>query len=329
MNSQAQTVSSDVIPNQTMRAMVYDDYGDAGVLRPAEVDIPKRLPGQVFIRVYASSVNPIDDRLRNGEMRGLLPGGFPRVPGYDVAGVVVNAAGDTRLQVGDRVMAFLDHARGGASAEYAVAAIDVTAKIPDSMSFKTAAAIPLAGTTAIQCLRHHGEIECGDRVLINGASGGVGMFAVQIAKADGAHVTAVASAANRDFCLSIGADEFVDYEAYDFTRCDRKWDIILDVAGKASYFDARRVMAKDSRYVTTEPDAKGVMMTLLTWPFSRSGKAMLAKPKAADLRSLIDLWSQGKLQVAIDSQFALEELTAAHRRVQQGVDHGKVVVVVA
>ncbi|WP_052335991.1 NAD(P)-dependent alcohol dehydrogenase, partial [Rhodopirellula sallentina] len=279
-----------------------------------------------LIEVHATSVNPIDYRLRSGEMKGLLPGGFPRVPGYDVAGVVADCADDAPFRVGDRVMAFLNSARGGACAEFAVCAIDAAAKLPDDLSFEKAAAMPLAGTTALQSLRDHGKMEPGDRVLVNGASGGVGMFAVQIAKAYGCFCTAVASSDNRDFCLSLGADEFIDYEQVDFTESSKRWDVIFDAAGKSGYWDAKDVMNPGGHYVSTEPDVKGMLTTVLTWPLSKSGTVMLAQPRSDDLKELIRLRKAGKLRVTIDSRFELTQCAEAHRRVESGVDRGKVVM---
>ncbi|PAY16148.1 quinone oxidoreductase [Rhodopirellula sp. SM50] len=310
-----------------MHAVVYDDYGDASVLRTGMVEVPRRQPGQLLIHVEASSVNPIDYRLRRGELKGLLLFGFPRIPGYDVAGQVVDCDADAPFKPGDRVMAYLDHLRGGACAEFVTCPMSVAAKIPDSMSTKEAAAIPLAGTTALQSLRDHGQIAPGKRVLINGASGGVGAFAIQIAKRYEAHVTAVASGSNEAFCLELGADCFLDYQKTDFTKSGQQWDLIFDVAGKSGYLDARRVLADGGRYVSTEPNAKGMFMTLVTWPLSKSGTVMLAKPSAADLRELVELYEVGKLKVTIDSQFSMNQAADAHRRVEEGVDHGKVVLV--
>ncbi|TWU04908.1 Zinc-type alcohol dehydrogenase-like protein [Stieleria varia] len=327
INTEKTTESRSRATNGFMRATVYDDYGDVDVLHIAEIPIPDRLPGQVLIEVAASSVNPIDYRLRSGEMKGLLPFGFPRVPGYDVAGTIADCADDAPFQKGDRVMAFLDHARGGACADFAVCAIDVAAKLPESMPFDEAAAIPLAGTTALQSLRDHGKIEKGERVLINGASGGVGAFAVQIAKAYDTHVTAVASGENESFCLSLGADRFIDYEKFDFTKSVEQWDLVFDAAGKSGYLDVREVLSEGGRYVSTEPDVSGMLMTLLTWPLSKSGTVMLAKPKADDLREIIRLYELGKLHVTIDSRFSLTDVAAAHRRVENGVGRGKVVLV--
>jgi NADPH2:quinone reductase len=311
----------------SMRAVVYDDYGDADVLHLSQCPTPRPTPGKVLIEVQASSVNPIDYRLRRGEMKGLLPGGFPRIPGYDVAGVVVACDRDADLARGDRVLAFLDHLRGGACADYACCGRTAVAKIPDAMATEQAAAIPLAGTTALQSLRDHGRIQPRQRVLINGASGGVGMFAVQIAKSYDCDVTAVASGANEEFCLSLGADKFFDYRQTDFTQTGEQWDLIFDAAGKASFLAARKVLSRRGRFVSTEPDLKGILLTLLTWPLSKSARVMLAKPKAADLVALVGLYEAGKLRVTIDSRFPFADAAEAHRRIETGVDRGKVVIV--
>lgn len=326
MSTETQVSTESVRKSTTMRAIVYDDYGDASVLHEADVPVPNRLPGQVLIEVWASSVNPIDYRLRSGEMKGVLPGGFPRIPGYDVAGVIADCAVDSGFRAGDRVMAFLDATRGGACADYAVCSVDSVTKLPSQIPMDQAAAMPLAGTTALQSLRDHGKMSPGDRVLINGASGGVGMFAIQIAKAHDCHVDAVASGDNREYCLSLGADHFYDYEQTDFTRTDQRWDLIFDAAGKSSYWDARDVMNEGGHYVSTEPDVKGMLTTVLTWPLSKSGRVMLAKSKSSDLKELIGLFEMDKLKVTIDKRYKMSELAEAHRRVEQGVDRGKVVV---
>jgi len=312
---------------EKMRVVEYDHYGDASVLHVADHPVPQRLPGQLMIEVLASSVNPIDYRFRRGDMKGLIPFGFPRVPGYDVAGIVVETDRESSFAVGDRVMAFLDHTRGGALADFAVCGDSVAARIPDSMSLPEAAAIPLAGTTALQSLRDHGKIKSGQSVLINGASGGVGMFAVQIAKSYGCHVDAIASSHNREFCLSIGADHFYDYEKDDFTKSDERWNIIFDVSGKAHYLEARAVLKDGGHFISTEPSLTGLLMTILTWPLSRSGQIMLATPSGDDLRELIRLYETGRLNVTIDSTFPFAKAAEAHRRVEAGVDHGKVVLI--
>ncbi len=326
MSTEIQTANTTGRQSTTMNAMVYDDYGDASVLHAAKLPVPEIDIDEVLIEIHASSVNPVDYRLRSGQMKGLLPGGFPRVPGYDVAGVIAECKADSPFQVGDRVMAFLDSARGGACADYAACGIDSVAKIPDSMPTDVAAAMPLAGTTALQSLRDHGKMQPGDHVLINGASGGVGMFAVQFAKAFGCHVDAVASGDNRDFCMELGADHFYDYQKTNFVDSVEQWDVVFDASGKASYWETRDVMNSGGRYVSTEPDVKGMLMTVFTWPLSKSGTVMLAKPNAGDLRELIRLYEQGKLKITIDSRYSMRDVAEAHRRVEKGVDRGKVVL---
>jgi NADPH:quinone reductase-like Zn-dependent oxidoreductase len=322
-----QTPSGQTPRRQTMRAVAYDDYGDASVLHISEHPLPRRLPGQLMVQVWASSVNPIDYRMRRGDLKGIVPFGFPRIPGFDVAGIVVETDSGSQFAEGDRIMAFLDHTRGGALADYAVCSVGAAAKIPDTMPLEEAAAIPLAGTTALQSLRDHGKIKLGQSVLINGASGGVGAFAVQIAKAYGGQVDAIASAVNREFCLSLGADHFYDYESTDFTKSAERWDIIFDVAGKTHYLAARKVMKEGGHFVSTEPNVEGLLVTILTWPLSKSGRFMLAKPSGDDLRELLRLYECGKLRIAIDSRFHFDQAAEAHRRVETGVDRGKVVLI--
>ncbi|NNJ27446.1 NAD(P)-dependent alcohol dehydrogenase [Alienimonas chondri] len=311
-----------------MRAIVYRDYGGPEVLQLAERPEPEYGGDEVLIRVAAASVNPIDYRLRKGEMKWLLPGGFPRIPGYDVAGTVVSAGERTTFQEGDRVVAFLDHLYGGASAELAVCSASSMTKIADAMPFDEAAAIPLAGSTALQSLRDHGELQAGERALINGASGGVGAFAVQIAAAYGAIVTAVASAENEQFVRDLGAAEFLDYAATDFAKTDQTWDVVFDAAGKSSFGEAKSVLTDDGRYVSTEPSLKGAAVSLITWPLERQGTIMLAKSRDEDLRELLSLYDAGKLKVEIARQFPLAEAAAAHRMIEEDSFRGKLILTV-
>ncbi len=152
------------------------------------------------------------------------------------------------------------------------------------------------------------------------------MFAVQIAKHYGCHVDAIAGSRNKEFCLSLGADHFYDYEKDDFTKSNERWDIVFDVAGKAHFLKARAVLKDGGRFVSTEPSIKGVLMTILTWPLSKSGRVMLADPSGDDLRELIRLYESGELKITIDSTFTFEQAAKAHRRVEEGVDRGKVVL---
>lgn len=311
---------------ETMRAVVFDDYGDASVLHLQDVATPTPTDQEVLIQVRAAGVNPIDARLRSGEARFLIPGGFPRIPGYDVAGDILVAPEDSGFQRGDRVLAFLDNIRGGAYAEFAVCDVSAAATIPAQLSYREAAAIPLAGSTAYQALVHKAALTSDMTVLVNGASGGVGSFAVEIAVDRGAEVTAVASGDHEDYVRSLGAQHFLDYESTDFTSSGRQWDVIFDVAGKSSYGQAKNSLTENGQYISTEPDLQGFVETFVTVPFKKRGKVVMARPSAQDLRSLVELCRRGKLKVVIDSVFSIEDAGSAHRRLEAGVDHGKVVI---
>lgn len=314
---------------QTMRAVAYSDYGPPDVLEMHQRAVPRTGGGEVLIRVVAAGVNPIDCRLRSGEFRRLLPGGFPRIPGYDVAGYVEHAEARTGFSAGDRVIAYLKGWFGGGYAEYTAAAATATAPLTDDMELVDAAALPLAGCTALQAFRNIAGLRSGDHVLINGAGGGVGSLAVQIAKAYGAHVTGVASGPRLDFLTSLGADETVDYHETDFTKMNRQWNVIFDVAGKSSYRRARGVLAQGGCFVSTEPSAAGICMSVLTAPLSRKGRVVLARPDGSDLRELVRLVSTGRVRIVIDTALPLSEAAEAHRRLEAGGVQGKLVLKVA
>lgn len=313
----------------TMSASAYAQYGGPEVLEPLVVPTPTIARRQVLLKVHAAGVNPIDYRIRRGDIKWLLLGRFPRIPGYDVSGVVVQEQSNGRFAVGDRVFAFLDNKYGGGYAEYAACGSDCVAKMPASMSFEEAAAIPLAGTTAMQCLRDHGSIARGESVLINGASGGVGAFAIQIAKTYGTEVTAVASGSNEEFVRSMGADAFIDHEKANFAKSDRNWNLILDAAGKSSYLEAYRVLAPGGRFVSTEPSLSGLLVSVATVVTSKHSRVMLAKPNARDLEELARLYSNGTLKVTISETFRFDDAWRAHQRIESGkVGRGKLVLAI-
>jgi NADPH:quinone reductase-like Zn-dependent oxidoreductase len=313
-----------------MRAILYNAYGDPEVLQLGEVAPPQADSRRVRIDVAFAGVNPIDWRMRRGEMRWVLPGGFPRIPGFDVAGTVSAAPSDSGFQPGDRVLALLDTVRGGGYAEQASCAPRAMARLPEGIDWDVAAALPLAGSTALQSLRDHGRLRAGQRVAITGASGGVGSLAVQIAKAYGAHVTAVARGTQRDFVTSLGADAFVDYREEDFTEAAEPFDLVFDAAAATSFFAARRCLTPRGHYVSTEPSAAGGALSLLTKVLpGRRCRVMLVQSRTADLRELVELIEQGKLRVVIDRTFPLAEAAEAHREGERGGRAGKLVLRVA
>lgn len=312
-----------------MQAITYSTYGTAEVLKLTERPTPERSRGRVLIRVAAAGVNPIDYRIRQGQMRWLLPGGFPRTPGYDVAGRVVEADPGSGFAGGDRVLAFLDNVRGGGYAEFAVASNDAVVPIPERVDFPAAAGLPLAGSTVLQAFRGVVEAPEGGSVLVHGASGGVGSLAVQIAKAYGAEVTGVASGKRHEFVKDLGADAFIDYETTDFTRTGNRWDLVFDVAGNLVYGDARRAVAEGGTFVSTEPSARGLLMQVATSCFRRKARVVLARPQRSLLEELVRLLESGQVRVPIDQVFPLAEAGEAHQRIEHGGVRGKLVLDVA
>ena len=219
-----------------MRAIVRDEYGSPDVLRMSEVDKPLMGDDDVLVRVHAASVNPYDWYMMTGKpylvrTQAGLRRPKQRIPGVDVAGVVEAVGEDvTGLEIGDEVFG----TGRGAYAEFVVASGDRIVPKPENVTFVQAAAVPMAAITALQSLRDKGQIRTGHKVLVNGASGGVGSFAVQIAKSFGAEVTGVCSTRNVDMVRSLGADHIVDYTDQDFTRSDQQYDLILDIVGNHS-----------------------------------------------------------------------------------------------
>jgi 2-desacetyl-2-hydroxyethyl bacteriochlorophyllide A dehydrogenase len=309
-----------------MQAIAYRHYGAPDVLELHQRSIPQPTSREVLIRVAAAGVNPIDYRLRQGEMRLLLPGGFPRIPGFDVAGWIEQAQPRSGFSKGDRVIAFLNNLYGGGYAQFAVCSADAVAPLPDSIDFLQAAALPLAGSTALQSLRDIADLRQGDSVLINGASGGVGSLAVQIAKAYGGHVTGVTSEKHREFVRQLGADEVIDYAQTEFSKLNQQWNIVFDAAGKSSYQAARHVLTDQGRFVSTEPSLAGIAMSILTSSLKKKGRVMLARSKSADLRELVRLTAGGQLRVHIDQVLPLAQAAEAHRRLEAGGVCGKLVL---
>jgi NADPH:quinone reductase-like Zn-dependent oxidoreductase len=318
-----------------MKAAVIDGYGGRERLEIREVPRPEPGVGQILIRMLAAGVNPVDYKLRNGSFRLVMPAKFPLVLGFDAAGVVEAVGPEVdRFEPGDRVYAYLDNRHGGAYAEYALAGQAVAAEIPPSLSFEEAAAVPLAATTALLALRDKGEITAGDEVLINGASGGVGHFAVQIASLFGARVTAVAGERHRDFLFGLGAQRFLDYRQGDFLAVDVDYRIVFDVFGNLTFADCDPVLADGGVFVSTQFSPGILLSTLKTAASSlfgetRRARYVVVRPDGEALDDLSRWVEQGKLRPSIDRVYPLEEIRQAHEAVESGHTRGKVVVRIA
>jgi NADPH:quinone reductase-like Zn-dependent oxidoreductase len=321
-----------------MRAAVIEGYGGSDRLEIREVADPGAPgPGQVLLRVRAVGVNPVDWKIRNGSLRLVMPAKFPLILGYDVAGEVEAVGPEvTRFQPGDAVFGGVDILRqGGAYAERTLARDSALAIKPEGISFEEAASLPVAGLTALQALRDKGELVAGESVLVNGASGGVGHFAVQIAFAMGATVTGVASRRNLEFVRSLGAHEVIDYEEEDFTGRDDAWDVIFDAVGNRSYRDCEPALARGGGiYVTTLVGPRPFIDSTLTalgglFGQKKRARSIIAKHRSEDLAVLARLVEQGRVRPEIQEVFSLEQIRKAHDLSESGRVRGKIVVTVA
>lgn len=317
-----------------MKAIVRETYGPPDVLHLEDVPVPALGDGDVLVRVGAASANAGDWHLLRGTpwpfrlVAGLRRPRF-RIIGTDIAGHV-EAVGRhvTQFRPGDEVFGELSRCGFGAYAEFAAAPEKALALKPANLSFEEAAALPTAGCTALQGLRK-GGIQRAQRVLIVGASGGVGTFAVQIAKAFGAEVTAVCSTRNVDMVRSIGADHVIDYTNDDFATHGRRFDLILAANGDRSIWDYRRALSANGCYTMTGGSNRQLTEVLLLGPLLSMGRQqfgnVLMKPNQADLLELKALCERGKLRPVIDRRFPLAEVSAAVRYVEGGHARGKVV----
>ena len=303
-----------------MRAVGVRRYGPPETLTELEVPRPRIGPGDVLIRVVAAGVNPADCLLRSGRLRFAVRNKMPLVPGADVAGLVHEVGADvTRFRVGDRVWAMLPNTAGGGYAEYAAAAEKTVATVPPNLTFREAAGGPLAALTALQALRDHAGLEPGGRVLVNGASGGVGTFAVQIARVIGATVVAVTSGRNADLARTLGADEVLDYTRDDVTAGEARFDVVFDAVNVLPFRKVRRVLKPDGVFVTVNPIAGRLSPPWLSR--FRDGKRISS--------FLVRDWIvSGAVRPIIERSYPLTRAAAAHRHSESRRARGKLVLVV-
>lgn len=313
-----------------MKAIYYNKYGDADVLHYGEQ--PKPEPGdyELLVRVHASSVNPVDWKIRAGKLLPVSGISFPKIPGRDIAGEVV-AVGEmvSAFAPGDRVYGMTEGI-GGANASFALITETTAVHVPANLNYTQAAAVPLTALTALQALRNKGALEQGETVLINGASSGVGTFAVQIAKAIGAgEVIGVCSSDHVELVQNLGADRVIDYRQEDFTDAKNAYDLVFDAVAKSTYLDCKDSLRDSGRYVTTVPDPKDIAFGFALSVFSdKKLKMILTDDKAEDLK-LISSWIEAeKVKPVIDKEFPLRRTADAHRYSQEGHAAGKIVLVV-
>ncbi|MFE3856695.1 NADP-dependent oxidoreductase [Streptomyces griseorubiginosus] len=309
-----------------MKAVRFHEYGDPSVLRHEDVEQPVPGPGQVLIRVAGTSFNPVDANIRAGFMQGPIPVTLPHTPGIDVSGTVAAPGeGVAGLGIGDQVVGFLPMAGTGAAAEYVVAPAAILTPAPRSIPLPDAAALPLVGLTAWQALFDHAKLTAGQRVLINGAGGAVGGYAVQLAKNAGAYVIATAGPRSSERVGAAGADEVVDHTATDVTAAvTEPVDVVLNLAPiEPAQLSALLTLIRSG----------GVLVNTTVWmpapsdePRGVRGIDLFVNSDAEQLSRLVALVDGGELSVDVAQRVPLAELPAVHVRAAEGTLHGKVVV---
>jgi NADPH:quinone reductase-like Zn-dependent oxidoreductase len=324
----------------TMKAVVYTQYGSADVLKLKEVDRGEPADDEILVKIHAASVNAADWRLMRADpflarlFTGLLKPTRFQILGADIAGRVEAVGKNVRLfKPGDEVFGDMANNNFGGFAEYKCARESDLVLKPANLSFEEAAAVPLAALTALHGLRDKGQIQPGQKVLISGASGGVGTFAVQLAKHFEAEVTAVCSTGKAELARSLGAEYVIDYTREDFTQSGRHYDLILAVNGNRSIFHYQRALSPSGIYVMTGGKPAQMFQALLLGPWismfgTQTMGALTSTPNQKDLLFLKGLLESGKLKPVIDRRYPLSDVPQAIRYVEAGHATGKVVITV-
>lgn len=320
-----------------MKAVMYEKYGQPDVLQLREIETPTPKDDEVLVKIHAASLNQYDWHLLTADifLVRVMGGGLLKpkrgAPGADIAGVI-QAVGKnvTQFRVGDAVFGDIAAAGGGGCAEYVRVPEKLLAHKPTNLSFEQAAAVPMAAVTALQGLRDEGKIQAGQSVLIQGAAGGVGTFAVQIAKLFGAHVTAVCSARNLEQARALGADAVIDYTQTDFTRAGKQYDLIFAANGYHSLADYKRVLTPNGVYVMAGGTMRQIFEAMLLGAWhSRDGKKMggvSARASQSDLEFLKTQIEARKIMPVIDRCYPLNQTADAMRYLGQGHARGKIII---
>jgi NADPH:quinone reductase-like Zn-dependent oxidoreductase len=309
-----------------MRSAEYDRFGRADLVVVRDRRKPEPRAGEVLVKVRAASLNPKDVLVRSGKFRVLSGSAFPRQLGYDLAGEVCALGRSVRsLREGDAVFGMLNSWGAGTVAEYCAIPEGELWRKPETLSFEDAAALPLTSLTALQGLRDHALLRPGQHVLINGASGGVGVVAIQIAKALGAQVTSVSSAKNRELSLALGSDAWRDYALGDLFAGAR-YDVIFDVFGNKSFRAVAHALTPRGRYVATVPSLRNILDSVRTLPACRRARLVVVRSNAGDLAQLAGLVDEGRLRAVVHQVYGLDQIVDAQRQLESKHTRGKVVI---
>lgn len=325
-----------------MKAMIIEQTGGPEVLKYADMPTPEPAAGEVLVKIAYAGVNPADWKNRQGMLEQYRPYYFPYIVGFDAAGVVAAVGeGVTEFSPGDRVVTPTNHGQGGQGsyAEYAVANVDRVARIPDTLSFKQAAALPVAALTAWQALFVRGDIQPGQKVMIHGGSGGLGGFAVQFARLKGAQVAASCSTANVDYLQTLGVERVIDYRREDIPQALREWapdgvDYLMDAVGASSLPEALMLVRPGGSFVSIptlvdDGDIPASMAAAAERGVNRVFSTMDDVDSGAMLTEIVSLVARGEVQLPPISEFPLTEAAQAHRLLEEGGHRGKIVLRVA
>ena len=308
-----------------MKAISIDAYGPPEVLKLVEMPMPKIKANEVLVKNVVASINPYDWMVRNGSMWFMAGFKFPKILGGETAGVVAEVGHAVKeFRVRDRVIVFLG--RAGGYAEYVAVSESKVIALPNGVSFRYGAALPIAATTALDALYELGKIKRGDHVLINGAYGSVGSFAVQLAKEVGAHVTAVCSGVNFDGVKQLGADEVIDYTKTNFTENGKKYDLIFDTPSVLKFSDTKKSLKENGILINTLPSPLGMINMALNAVRKQKFKIIFADPTKLKIVKLVQWVSEGKLKVVIDREYPLDKMAEAHHHSETKHAKGKIIV---
>ena len=311
-----------------MKAAVIYEYGGPDVFRYEEIPQPEIQEDEVLVEVHAASVNPVDWKQRKGNHKLFLKARFPIVPGYDISGRIFKCGSDvTNFKDGDQIFCRLTNRFGGAFAEYAKARESSLSLIPENMDHIHAAAIPMAGQTALQALRDKGRIKPGQKILIIGAAGGVGHYALQLAKIFGGETTAVCSSRHEKLLALLKPDHHIDYNKEDYLAGNKLYDIIFDAAGVKTFLSCKKILATEGIYITVLPRPKLLVHKIIAlFTKGKKVRSLLQKSQGSDLEVLKKLVEEEKLISVIDSIHPLDKVSEAHRRAESYSTDGKIII---
>jgi len=313
-----------IIFAKNMRAIGYKKYNGSFEFITKEIPIPGKK--ELRIQVKAISLNPVDWKVHQGDLKFAFSPFFPKVIGFDFCGIVDFAGENTKYKAGDWVYGMLPMNYMGSASEYLVAPEYACSLVPQKLSPIEAASLPLAGLTAIHALITQAKIKKGNKILINGASGGVGTLAIQIAKSFGAEITAVCSEKNKALVFDLGANHHIDYQKLNPWDLNEKFDIVLDILSNLGFWRMRKRMVWGAHYVSVTPDAKAVLEFTTGWISGVFCHLTLAQPKAQDMKILTTFIETGELKPVIDQSFTWEQMNQAIEYSKSGRAKGKIVL---